>query len=799
MIKNKKTGQIYIGQSKHIKRRWVDHKYELNRGIHANTFLQNSWNKYGEESFSFSIVEEVNEDKLDEKEQYWIDYYNTFNDSNHYNLTSGGDSPEYTWDLRIERSKNSNQTGIFGLYKFKSPNTKAGFIWRYCYKNDNEYIYFSDRNLITLKNKVQEANFPWVILDKKLAKDSFKENHELIKKYPKGSNSTGFYRVYFSKDKYAARGGKWVYGYTQGRKDKVISDADLLNLEKKIKEKGLPWKVMDVNLANESLEKNKEILLKFPKKNINKTGFYRVSKLKKDNYVQGFSWQYTFGQHRFSSADLTELEQKIIGLGFEWKITDEKLAKQSLDENEKNLTEIFLNKSPTGILNVLKIENCNYAQGYTWRYTYRENNEVYTLSATDLNFLKEKVLTKGLLWVFSNDELAMKSLEDNEKSLNEFSDKRIANTSGILGVSKRKNNTKYYWTYGRLIDGKQIQFTYKSLFKLKENVLSKNLPWDIVNKKLANETFEKEYEKYKNDPKRNSGIKGVKKVNPHNNLEYWLYNRTINNEKISFSSLKLSNLKNLVCDNGFPWDITDVNLEMNNLLDDDKIENVNLNKTGILNVDKRNKKGVISWTYRKTIDTEITQFSSFDLLKLKEKVLNENMDWVVYDTELANNSFNENKVYLTKSKKSQNKSGILGVRTKIVNNNEYWIYSRTFNGENKYFSSKNLLYLKEMVESENLPWEVLDETLVKLSLEQNKFMNSDSSNDGTGFLNVRKRIRNNKLMWRYTKTVKGEKLDVSSKNLRDLKHKVVSNGFPWQIIDETLAKKSIEENNNNLK
>ena len=31
MIKNKKTGQMYIGQSKHIKRRWVDHKYE--RGL----------------------------------------------------------------------------------------------------------------------------------------------------------------------------------------------------------------------------------------------------------------------------------------------------------------------------------------------------------------------------------------------------------------------------------------------------------------------------------------------------------------------------------------------------------------------------------------------------------------------------------------------------------------------------------------------------------------------------------------------------------------------------------------------
>lgn len=145
MIKNKKTGQMYIGQSKHIKRRWVDHKYELVRGIHANTFLQNSWNKYGEDNFSFSIIEEVNENKLNEQEKYWIAYYNTFHDPNHYNLTSGGDSPEYTWDLRLERAKNSNQTGIFGLYKFKSPNSKTGFTWRYCYNNNDESIYCRTR------------------------------------------------------------------------------------------------------------------------------------------------------------------------------------------------------------------------------------------------------------------------------------------------------------------------------------------------------------------------------------------------------------------------------------------------------------------------------------------------------------------------------------------------------------------------------------------------------------------------------------------------------------------------------
>lgn len=76
-------------------------------------------------------------------------------------------------------------------------------------------------------------------------------------------------------------------------------------------------------------------------------------------------------------------------------------------------------------------------------------------------------------------------------------------------------------------------------------------------------------------------------------------------------------------------------------------------------------------------------------------------------------------------------------------------------------------------------------------------MNSKESTDGTGFMNVRKRIRNNKIVWRYTKTINGEKLDVSSRNLFELKNKVVSKGFPWKIIDKTLADKSMEENDDN--
>lgn len=83
----------YIGQSVDIIDRWSKHKSSLRGGYHDNDYLQNAWNKYGEESFNFYILEECDIDKLDELEMYWIDFYNTFKDrSKGFNLVSGGSS-----------------------------------------------------------------------------------------------------------------------------------------------------------------------------------------------------------------------------------------------------------------------------------------------------------------------------------------------------------------------------------------------------------------------------------------------------------------------------------------------------------------------------------------------------------------------------------------------------------------------------------------------------------------------------------------------------------------------------------
>lgn len=91
-IENTVNGKVYIGQSVRIERRWYEHKWELNNNHHKNNYLQKAWNKYGEECFTFEILEECPIELLNEKEIYWIDYYKTYINYNGYNLTFGGES-----------------------------------------------------------------------------------------------------------------------------------------------------------------------------------------------------------------------------------------------------------------------------------------------------------------------------------------------------------------------------------------------------------------------------------------------------------------------------------------------------------------------------------------------------------------------------------------------------------------------------------------------------------------------------------------------------------------------------------
>ena len=82
------NGKRYIGQSVDIQKRWATHSCALRNGTHVNVHLQRAWDKGN--TFRFEILEECGRDELNEREIYWIAYFDSFR--NGYNLCEGGNS-----------------------------------------------------------------------------------------------------------------------------------------------------------------------------------------------------------------------------------------------------------------------------------------------------------------------------------------------------------------------------------------------------------------------------------------------------------------------------------------------------------------------------------------------------------------------------------------------------------------------------------------------------------------------------------------------------------------------------------
>ena len=84
-ITNMVNGKFYIGSSNNIQSRWYQHRKKLNDKVHGNTYLQNAWELYGEENFKFEIIEECTPSIQFEREQYYLDVLNPFEERG-YNI-----------------------------------------------------------------------------------------------------------------------------------------------------------------------------------------------------------------------------------------------------------------------------------------------------------------------------------------------------------------------------------------------------------------------------------------------------------------------------------------------------------------------------------------------------------------------------------------------------------------------------------------------------------------------------------------------------------------------------------------
>lgn len=89
IIKNDINDKVYIGQSVNAEQRFVQHcKASSSK---ENSLIAKAIQKYGKEHFHFELLEKqiIN---YNEREKYWIEYYNSLT-PNGYNILSGGEVP----------------------------------------------------------------------------------------------------------------------------------------------------------------------------------------------------------------------------------------------------------------------------------------------------------------------------------------------------------------------------------------------------------------------------------------------------------------------------------------------------------------------------------------------------------------------------------------------------------------------------------------------------------------------------------------------------------------------------------
>ena len=87
-ITNDINDKIYVGQtSGTLEERFKQHKKKINSDDGKTFPLYNAMRKYGVEHFSIEMIEQT--DNLQEREQYWIKFFDSYN--NGYNATLGGD------------------------------------------------------------------------------------------------------------------------------------------------------------------------------------------------------------------------------------------------------------------------------------------------------------------------------------------------------------------------------------------------------------------------------------------------------------------------------------------------------------------------------------------------------------------------------------------------------------------------------------------------------------------------------------------------------------------------------------
>lgn len=99
IITNDVNSKVYVGQTvKSLKDRFCGHTCDSNK---SNMLIRKAILKYGKQNFHISLLEECDISEMDEREIYWISYYNSCDSKHGYNILPGGSRSTFSYN-RLE-------------------------------------------------------------------------------------------------------------------------------------------------------------------------------------------------------------------------------------------------------------------------------------------------------------------------------------------------------------------------------------------------------------------------------------------------------------------------------------------------------------------------------------------------------------------------------------------------------------------------------------------------------------------------------------------------------------------------
>lgn len=620
---------------------------------------------------------------------------------------------------------------------------------------------------------------------------------EIAKKISKSKNTTGYYRVH--RDNVA---GIYIYTVTKNKKVKSLSSVNIRELYFKVINENLPWKILDVSKARNTLKESDGYIKS------NSLGFLRVFKLSDDSSKIGYSFVYRWFDENNNYQNIRDirlpvLEWKVRELGLEWNIEYKDKADITLKGNMDDLYDL----TSSGVYRVSKFANnqCNLGYSYSYQYVNKKGNQ--SISNYNLKELKSTVEQKGLPWIIINKTKYEECLLENEFDIKQS--KELQDNTGFFNVTKYFSdfyNWGYYYCYVYYTD-KNIRKTIenKSIEGLERKVKEKNLKWEIINSEKAQKTLSIDLQNM--NAQNNTGFYRVSKVQnklSKHNTQYRYSYFDKDGERKEIHNSNILKLELLIKEKGFKWEIIDENKAEQTLLENEK-NTLNDNVTGYFRTgkvySKRYAQG-FAYVYQYYDDSNKRKhLTSTNLFELEKKVKSEKLPWGIINQQRALETLEENNNNKSMNSKRIGSTGFYRVSKK----NHTFQYSYRDNGKQKSICNQSILKLKELVLEKNLTWKIIDKDKANQTLDNNRFYlenKSDSpKSNTTGFYRVHKHKSSDckqGYTFEYCVFKNGTFKKISSIDIFTLEKKVRSKGLKWKVTNEILANETIRQNKSDI-